>query len=467
MSIMFKVEEIIKATGGSLISGSSSLRVTGISTDTRNIRPGELFIALKGKNFDGHDFLLKAAQKGAAVFLIERKFLDSNKEFLNKLPKGSAQIGVADTLKALGDLALFWRKRFSIPIIAVTGSCGKTTTKEMIGAVLSSRYKILKTIGTENNFVGVPLNLLKLNADHKVACIELGTNSFGEIARLTEIVAPNVGVITNIGESHLEKLKNRTGVFKEKSALLKGLLKPGIALVNYDDCFLNRLKKSEKNTFGFSKDCQSDFLASDYYFEKGLLKFNLRRAKQKFAIRTFGVHNIYNALAAIGLGIIFGIDQKSIARKLRDFKFPAARFNIRSAKGLVVVDDTYNANPLSLKFALSSLALIKSRGKKILVIADMLELGPDAERLHRQIGGQIDHKTVDFVISLGHLAANIVKGALEKGFKPDKCFVSFEYEDMIKKLKSIVRKGDVILVKGSHATAMGRVVDFLTGLKKF
>lgn len=463
---MFKIEEIIKATKGSLLSGKPGLRVTGISTDSRNIKPGELFIALKGKNFNGHDFLLRAAKKGAAAFLIERSFLDKKGGFLKRLPAGIAQIGVVDNLKALGDLALFWREKFPIPIIAVTGSCGKTTTKEMIGAVLSTRYKVLKTIGTENNFVGVPLNLLKLKSGHEIACIELGTNSFGEIERLTEIVKPNVGIITNIGQSHLEKLKNRQGVFKEKSALLKGLSKPAIALVNYDDPFLSSLKNNRKNTFGFGIDCPSDFVAGKFYSDKDFLKFSLGPAKQKFAIRTFGVHNIYNALAAIGIGIIFGVGQESIARKLRAFKFPAARFNIIKKKDFSIVDDTYNANPLSLRFALSSLALIKPKGKRILVIADMLELGQDAEKLHWQIGKQIGRGDIDFIISLGHLAANIVKGALENGFEKEKCFKSFEYKDAIEKLRAIIKKGDMILVKGSHAMRMERVVNFLIGLKK-
>ncbi len=459
---MFDSSQIIRATSGKLAKGKLDSKVRGISTDSRNIKPNELFIPLKGKNFDGHNFIFKAVKSGATAILMEEEFYKKHRNLLNKLQNNISCIIVTDTLKALGDLALFHRKKFALPIIAITGSSGKTTTKEMIAAVLSSSYKVLKNQGTQNNLIGVPLNLLKLKPEYKIACFEFGTNTFGEIARLTEIARPTFGVIMNIAPAHLEKLKTRSGVFLEKSQLLKGLIHPGVSLINQDDDYLNRLDFKYNNIFGFGKEKICDFFARDISFAAdGFLRFRLKENKQIFAIRTLGVHNIYNALASIGVGLIFGIASKSIAKSLANFKFPAGRFNIIKNKGLTIIDDTYNANPLSFACAIQSLSQIKAKGRKVLVMADMLELGAQANQLHERLGALLRKEYFDFILSLGNLAVIAAKTSIKQGFDKNKVFCSQDIAELKDKLTLLLKTGDLVLIKGSRAMKMERIVEFL------
>ncbi|MEW6009245.1 MAG: UDP-N-acetylmuramoyl-tripeptide--D-alanyl-D-alanine ligase [Candidatus Omnitrophota bacterium] len=463
---MFDSSQIIRSTLGKLVKGKSTFKVEGISTDSRTTRPNELFIPLKGKNFNGHDFIFAAVKAGARAILIEEKFYKKDKNLLDKLQKDTSCIIVSDTLRALGDLAFFFRKRFALPIIAVTGSSGKTTTKEMIAAVLSSRYKVLKNQGTQNNLIGVALNLLKLNPHYEIACFEFGTSSFGEIARLTEITRPSFAIITNIAQAHLEKLKSRAGVLLEKSQLLKGLIPPALALINQDDNYLNRLDSRYNNIFGFGKEKICDFFACDISMDvDGFLRFRLKGNKQIFAIRTLGVHNIYNALASISVGLIFGITGKSIAESLANFEFPPGRFNVIKNRGLTIIDDTYNANPLSFACAIESLKQIRTKGRKFLVLADMLELGHKTRQLHEQLGKTLKQKNFDFLLSLGKLAAMAAKSSINHGFNKNKVFTSQDAYELKDKLSSLLRAGDFVLVKGSRAMQMERIVDFLLKIK--
>jgi UDP-N-acetylmuramoyl-tripeptide--D-alanyl-D-alanine ligase len=459
---MFTIKEILKATEGKLLRGSSDLRIKAVSTDSRKISKGELFIALKGSNFDGHNFIPQAVKLGAKAVLIEQGNLANNPQLLDRLGKTLCCIIVKDNLKALGDIASDHRAKFSFPVIAVTGSSGKTTVKEMIAQVLSSRYRVLKAIGTENNLVGVPQNLLKLNNNFQIACLELGTNSFGEIARLTSIVKPNVGIITNIGQAHLEGLINRQGVFKEKKALLAGLIAPAIGLVNDDDEYLRSLDDKHKYIFGFAKEKPCDFFAQEIVFDKQCLRFKLSGSKQVFSIKSLGIHNVYNALAAIAVGVIFGIDQKSIAKKLNAFKFPKSRFNLINQGQISIIDDTYNSNPLSLTNAIESVAAMKKNRKKILVLADMLELGKESLSLHRQAGELISTKDFDFLLTFGKLSRLIIDSALKCGFDKRNVYISQDILKLKRKLFSLLEKGDIILVKGSRRMRLERIVNFLT-----
>jgi UDP-N-acetylmuramoyl-tripeptide--D-alanyl-D-alanine ligase len=462
---MFRTVEIIRATGGSLLKGKPSGGVSAVSTDSRTITAGALFIPLRGKNFDGHNFIAQAAKRGACAFLIEKDFYKRNSIACQSLPKSASCIVVRDTLKALGDLACFRRKKFNLPLIAVTGSSGKTTTKDMIAALLAARFRILKNEGTQNNLVGVPLNILKLDSGHRLACLELGTSSFGEIARLTEIVRPTVGIITNIGQAHLEQLHSKEGVLKEKSQLLKGLQHPKVSLINYDDPYLRKLKNRHKLIFGFGIKKECDFFAQRVRIERDKVCFSLHNSKQRFALNSLGVHNIYNALAGIAIARIFGLDQKTIAKGLARFIFPVGRFTIVKKGTLTIIDDTYNANPLSLGSALESTALIAAKGRKILVIADMLELGSQTQELHRKMGREIAKKDFDFLLTFGPLAEHIGQAARESSFHRKNIFSTCNIDELNARLSRLVKAADTVLVKGSHAMRMERVVSFLRAKK--
>ena len=375
---MFKVEELVKATGGRLVSGNPKLIVRGVSIDSRTIKTEEIFIAIRGDRFDGHSFIQEAIRKRARAIILCRRFSNKLKKIVRNSNRKVSFIAVSDTRKALGRLACFHRSRFSIPIIAITGSNGKTTVKDMLAWVLSSQARVLKNPGTQNNDIGLPLTLLKLDISHDVVVLELGTNHFGEIAYLADISGPNLGIITNIGLSHLEYLKNLSGVYKEKVSLLKELRLPKIAILNADDSKLAGLrnnKKIFKATFGIKNKC--DFKASSIRVTANnklefLVNANL---SCKVRLNTIGYANVYNALAVITAARLLGFRYGSINQRLGSFIFPPGRLRLIKLNSISFLDDTYNANPNSLSEALSVLSRVKIKGRRILVLGDMLELG--------------------------------------------------------------------------------------------
>ena len=448
---MFKVSELLNATNGKLISGNKGAVVKGISIDSRTIKPGEAFIALKGNNFDGNDFIKQAISKGA------RAVIAHSSKLMAHSSKGISFIQVNDTTKALGDIARFHRQRFDIPVIAVTGSNGKTTTKEMISRVLSLKFKVLKNEGTKNNQIGLPMALLNLGRYHDIAVLEIGTNHFGEAGYLAGIARPNIGVITNIGPSHLEYFRNLRGVFKEKYTLMKHLQAPYLGILNYDDKLLGKqvIKKAKKPfIIGFSKKQRSDFSASKIRALGNKIGF-LANKKYKFTLNTLGYYNVDNALAAISVGRLFGMEYKDIAAGLSGFDFPASRLNLIKFNKARFIDDTYNSNPLSLKQALDALDSIKTKGRKIFVMGDMLELGASADASHRLAGKQAAG-ICDVFIAVGKLSRISAQAALVYGFDRNNLFTcdsSLEAREIVFKNVSL-KPEDIILVKGSRSMKM-------------
>jgi len=451
---VFKVNEIIKAAGAKLIQGKPGDKPAAVSTDSRRLRPGEAFLALKGNNFDGHDFIAEVLKSGASCLIVERVPECP-------IPKEIAVIQVKDTALALGDLARFQRQKFKLPVIAVTGSNGKTTTKEMIAGVLSGNARVLKNEGTKNNQIGLPQTLIGLRQEDNFAVVEIGTNHFGEVDYLAKIASANIGVITNIGLSHLEFLKDLNGVLKEKAALLDNLAKPGLAVLCADDQLLKRViirrhhKGADVFTYGINE--QSDFYASAIRFSHGKLEFKVN-SKFDFALSTLGYYNIYNALAAISVSRIFGLDYPEIAQRLAAFRFPPGRLNLIEFKGLTFIDDTYNSNPLSLAAALKALNTAKGKGKKILIMGDMLELGRQKELLHRQIAGSITN-TCDVLVAVGSLARITAQAAGEAGFKRQDifyCSSALEARELLF-AKISPSASDIILVKGSRSMKMEEI----------
>ena len=450
---MFTLEEIIIATRGKLIRGKPQDKLKGVSTDTRRIKSGQVFLALKGNNFNGHNFIDCAVKSGAACIIAESAA--GLKE-----PCGPALVKVKDTTLALGDLARFKRNNFNKPVIAVSGSNGKTTVKDMIAWILSADSRVLKTEGTRNNQVGLPQTLIQLDKKHDFAVVEIGTNHFGEVDYLAAIARPNIAVLTNVGPSHLEFLKDLRGVFKEKSALLNNLSHPSIALINADDQYLSGLIKRARNTshvFSYGIKQKSDFSAAKIKLEEGRLRFQFNR-KFDFELPALGAHNVYNALAAIAVGRILGIGLKTIRRRLSEFDFPKGRLNLIEVNGVRFIDDTYNSNPLSLDKALAAFKSMKCRGKKILIMGDMLELGEKKELLHRSFAGSITN-TCDVLVTVGSLAALAAESARAAGFKNKNifcCATSQEARELLFNRISPSAK-DVILVKGSRSMKMEEV----------
>jgi len=452
---MFRVNEIIEATQGLLIQGNLVDRITGISTDSRRLKPQEAFLALRGVHFDGHDFIVRALKLKASCLIVEK-----NPGFF--IPAPVAVIKVKDTAIALGDIARFQRQKINLPVIAVTGSNGKTTAKEMIAWVLSASALVLKNEGTKNNQIGLPQTLIQLTPRDNFAVVEIGTNHFGEVDYLAKIARPNIGVITNIGPSHLEFLKNLKGVAKEKTALLDNLAQPALALLNADDKSFKGLIKREvggRKIFSFGINASSDFRASAIKLKNERIEFKVN-SKFNFELSTLGDYNIYNALAAIAVGRLLGLSYFEIRARLAAFKFPKGRLNLVEFKGLRFIDDTYNSNPLSLNAALAALGAANCKGRKILIMGDMLELGKQKELLHRQIAWSITN-TCDLLITVGSLAritAVAVKGLGWQAKQIFCCANALQARDLLFK-KIYPKANDLILVKGSRSMKLEEVLN--------
>ncbi len=451
---MFTIDQILSATNGKLISGDHQGLVRSISIDSRAVIKGQLFIAIKGEIFDGHEFVKDVIAKGVRVILVHQPIVIDD-------PKISV-ILVKDTVRALGDLARFHRLRFKAPVIALTGSAGKTTTKEMIAGVLSRKYKVLKNEGTQNNHIGVPMTLLKLKPAHQMVILECGTNQPGDIPWLADVARPDLAVFTNIGEGHLAKLRTPEGVLKEKWALTAFMSKDSTVIINADDKYLSKHRICRKAgfniiTYGIKK--KSDFLADRIRIDGGRrLRFSIGRIQ--IELNSCGTNNIYNALAAFACGHLFKVSSADIALALKRFEFPQGRGQILRLGSGWLINDVYNANPVSMRSALQTLDALNVDGKKIFVAADMLELGVRARELHKAIGQAAGLSSVNVVISVGQLS-RLIASESKKRNKEMQAFSCKDIEEAQQCLSKVFRNGDAVLVKGSRRMKMEAVVEFL------
>ena len=436
--------------------------VTGVSTDSRTTRNGDAFFAIRGEKFDGHDFLTKAIGTGASVVVVDRKWADANGTMLVSL--SVPRLVVENTSVALGDLARVFRMKFRIPVVAVAGSNGKTTTKNMISAVLGSSYNVLSTEGNLNNHIGVPQTLFRLGDEHEMAVVEIGTNHFGELSYLCRILAPTHGVITNIGREHLEFFRTVEGVAKAEGELIDWLREnKGTFFANKDDRHIakrvrnSRMKKTV--TFGFQSaavDIKGNRIALD---DRGCPGFTIRpKGKKPFDVQLNvpGEQNAGNALLAAAVGLSMGVAARNVAKALEKFSAAGKRMEVLTLNGLKVLNDTYNANPDSMIAALSTLRSMKAAGRRIAVLADMLELGRTAEMEHRNVGRILRKHKVDCLFTYGALAKFIHDAAnvRSKTHCADKT-------DLEKQLSAYVKTGDLVLVKGSRGMKMEEVVSVL------
>lgn len=453
-------EEVIKATNGKLLQGDMKQYFTGISTDSRRIKEGELFIALKGPKFNGHNFAMEALEKKAGGVIIEE---ERAYDFRWDIYQKKTVIVVKDTLRALGDVARYRRRKYGATVIAVTGSNGKTTTKEMISACLESTMPVLKTEGNLNNLIGLPLNLLRLTGKEKAAVIEMGMNVPGEIKRLTEIAEPDIGLITNIEKVHLEGLGDIERVKHEKGDLFRGMSKDGTILVNQDDPRVVELSnefEGRRITFGIEKE--ADIMAKDIKFRgTSGMEFTLvtESGTENFFIPLLGRHLIPNALCAIGISKLFHIEIENIKKVLENFKpFQMRMEVIHLDREITLINDAYNASPKSMAYALETVSNLKGKGRAIAVLGDMLELGDFTGEAHRVIGELIGRLSIDFLLAMGDQSPILVESAIRNGLLPENAKIVEEYHEAIKILREIIRPGDWILVKGSRRMAMEMIV---------
>jgi len=464
MHDLYRAETVSRAIGGELIAGRADQPFSGICTDTRQVLPAECFFALTGPNFDGHNFLEQAIAKGAAGVVISRTLTAP-------APKDLAVIRVDDTLQALGDLARWTLDRRGIPVLAVTGSTGKTTSKEMLYQILEAHLpgRVLRNEGNFNNLIGLPLTVFRLTAAHRVALLEMGMSMRGEIRRLAQIARPTIGVITNVSAVHLEHLKTIGAVAEAKGELLEGFGADHIAVLNADDPRVARMGQDKPfRCVYFSADPAADaqvkaLAVRTKGFEGIDLSLSVLGEPLDVALSTFGRHNVYNALAAAAAARAFGVSPAAIKQGLETFRPAAMRSRVLSIFGITVIDDTYNANPRSMDAALSALDELAGEGRKIAVLGDMFELGPETEAAHRRLGRHAAKIGLDRLFLLGEHAGLVAEGAREEKMSPAAIVAAPDHAAIVAELRRDGRRGDVILVKGSRGMRMERVVRGLKG----
>jgi len=453
------LDEIIAATGGTLLKGSAALYLPDLCTDTRAIKKGNTFLALKGPNFNANELLAEAVKKGAAGLICEKKPAPA------VLRKVRFAIMVKNGLVALQQIASVYRDKFDIPVVAVTGSNGKTTTKEMIGKILSRRLCTLVTPGNLNNQIGLPLTILQLHKGHQAAVLELGTSALGEIEVLARIAKPTVGVVTCIGHSHLQDLKNLSTVLRAKMELIDNLGSAGIAVMNNDDPWLRKKLKSITSqviTFGVihKSNVTAYKIASQPAKNKILFIMGQGAQSRKVSLNILGKHNVYNALAAAGTSLALGIPLADIAKGLSSFHAVSGRMKMVKKRGLTILDDSYNANPDSMKAALHVLESFSCGRRKIAVLGDMLELGQESGKKHREIGEIIGQLGVDMLYTIGPQSQLLAQAALQSGIPLEKInrFSTGQEQLLLSSLKATMRRRDVLLFKASHGMHLEKIV---------
>jgi len=469
----FSLEEVIHAIGGQLLHGSPGVRIRRIWTDSRSVRAGDLFVALKGPKFDGHRYVNDAITGGAVGAIVKQSAWHKISSTIRRVASSTPHvpaivIGVKDPLRAYQDLAAFHRSQFHIPVVAITGSNGKTTTKEMVSHILSRRWRLLKTKGNLNNSIGVPQTLLGLNRGHEVAVIEMGVDQEGQTTRLCEMAKPAFGVITNVGPDHLEFFGSLEGSARAKAELLANLPHDGVVMLNADDDFFTRFSQQAPCpvvSCGFSP--KAEVRASDVVFDRHGTKFRLhlphRSRAKTIRLRLAGHHNVSNALAGAAVGYAMGLPVEDLVEGLGKVRPAPMRSEIRQWKGMTFLYDCYNANPASMKAALTLLANL-GRGKRTMaVLGDMRELGASEDQLHREIGAFVAKQGFTHFIACGRLGPCLVEGAKRAGMSARAISRARSIPHAARILEKLVGPGDMILLKASRGIEIERVLKLMDG----
>lgn len=463
MERILTISQIANACDGVFGNCKGDTVVADLVTDSRKISEGSVFVALRGEKFDGHNFVSQAQNSGAVCCVVDKEF--DNKENL-------AVIVCDDTYKALRDIAAYYRRCFSVPSVAITGSVGKTSTKDMISCVLENKFKVLKTEGNFNNEIGLPLTTFRMEKSDEIAVFEMGMSAFGEISRLTKIAAPETSVITNIGFSHIEHLGSQEGILKAKLEILEGMPSgDGTLILNGDDPLLWKTVGTvpfETLTYGIeNKDC--DIIAVNIKKMPDGTSFDVKVDGEEYHIKVNapGVHHVYNALAAILTGIKYDMTMDAIAEGIASFKPQGLRQNIEILENYVIVKDCYNASPTSMKSGLEVLSVTKpkdteSEFRRVAVLGDMLELGDYSDEAHKTVGGYTCDYDIGCLIAVGPHAEMVAKGAIEKGFSSSEIYIFYDNNAAKAHIMDILQPNDVILFKASRGMRLEEIAEFVT-----
>lgn len=445
------VRDIVCACKGTLLCGEENTVVRGVSTDSRNIAPDTLFVPIKGERTDAHIYITSTFEKGAVATLTQEH---------DAMQDTHAWIKVDNTETALQQIAAAYRAQFDIPVIGITGSVGKTTTKEMVALALSSELNVMRTQGNFNSQIGLPLTMFQLKPEHQAAVIEMGMSNFGEMGCLAQIAVPCRAIITNIGISHIEQLKTQENIMAEKLHVADRFNVHSILFLNGDDTLLAGLKnKLPYKTVYFGKQPWCDYFAQDITTDGQKTIFTLVTAQEheKVVIPVLGAHNVSNALAAIAVANSLGISSKGAISALEGYRPLAMRQQIHDTHGITVIDDSYNASPDSMKSSIDVLCSLNHTGKNIAVLADMLELGELSQKAHFSVGEYCAQAGVDTLVTIGERAAQIAEGARTAGSDVD-CHMCRDNEHAIAKLHELLHSGDAVIVKGSRGMHTDEIV---------
>jgi UDP-N-acetylmuramoyl-tripeptide--D-alanyl-D-alanine ligase len=448
--------KIAEITGGKLVKGNPSAVIKTITSDSREISNDSLFIALAGEKFDGHDFIQKLSKEGKVSAYLSMKDVEDN---------GSAAcIRCDDTLKALGAIGNYARSLVHANVIGITGTNGKTTTKEIIYTILSAGHKTLKSEKNYNNEIGVPFTLMNLRPEHEFAVIEMGMNHPGEISRLSKMTMPEISVITGAGEGHLEFLGSVENVARAKSEIMDGMREGTAVFVNRDTqhfkIFRDAAAARGLRVISFGLSHEADIYPAEYSLFEDRIK--LKYADVNFDVPAYGMHNLYNIIAGIAVSGLYGLNMEDVSRSLNNFVNIGGRSQIIK-KGFILIDDSYNSNPLSSRYALRSIKEVYPGKRKIAVLSDMKELGKAEDECHADIGREVAASGFDLLFLYGKMAEKYLDGALSAGMKSDAVRIFFDKDELSSYLKNILVEDDVVLVKGSRSMKMEDVVKNITG----
>lgn len=455
------VKDLLDKCNGSLIIGNKETVLENFSKDTRTINSGDVYIGIKGETFEGSNLYKEALEKGAIGCILNDSIkLDEN--ILNNY-KDRFIVMVKDTIKCLQELATYKRSLYGIPVIGITGSVGKTSTKDIIASVLSKKFNVLKTEGNYNNHIGVPLTILRLK-EHNCLVVEMGMNNLGEISLLSKIAKPTVSVITNVGTAHIGILKSRENILKAKLEILDGMNDEGILVINNDNDMLHNWNlNNDRNVVTFGIENNSDYMANNIVSDAYSSSYNvlLDNKDYTFKINIPGSHFVLNGLCALSIGRIFDINVSDISEGIENFVLTKRRMQVETINGITIVNDCYNANLDSMTGAINYLGSLKNT-RKIAVLGDMLELGTYSEELHRKVGNVLFNNKIDIVITVGN-ASKYIKDELIKLGKENNIYSYDSNEEALNKIKEIVCDNDTILIKSSLGM---NFIEVYNGLKE-